>query len=177
MSTADTIKELDDVLGWLDDAEAYHRAQLESVKRDREAVRRARLLHLQRQADASAGESDGIGAHSHISPGDIAHCASMKEAYTEIACRSGGLLKCAEAGRLILAAGLSKSKSVHLVSSDLRRRLSADASWEHRGPGVFRYLPYAEGGRGKGPGPSSTARARPSPRFGGGDRPIEQICT
>ena len=168
MSTADTIRDLDDVLGSLDDAEAYHRAQLENVKRDREAVQRARLLHLQRQADA-ADENKVLGAHSHISPGDIAHCATIREAYTEIACRSGGLTKCAEAARLIWTAGLSKSKSVRLVSDDIRRRLLADAHWEHCGPGIFRYLPYAESG--KGPGRSSTARVRPSRHFGGGDGP------
>ena len=77
LSTADTIKDLDDLLGWLDDAQQYHQAQLESVQRDKEAVQRARLLHLQRQADA-ADTSNAIGAHSHISPGDIAHCVTIR---------------------------------------------------------------------------------------------------
>ena len=167
MSTTDTIRDFDDTLGWLTDAEAYHQARLESVKKDKEAVERARLLHLQRQAYA-ADESNTLGAHSHISPGDIVHCATIKEAYIEIACRSGGLLKCAGAAKLILAAGLSKAPDVRHAADNARKRLLADADWEHRGPGIFRYLPYIEGGKSWSPVPSSTAHAPASPRFGGG---------
>ena len=168
---ADTIRDLDGMLGWLDDAETYHRAQLERVKQDQEAVQRVRLLHLQRQAESTAGERGGIGAHSHVSPCDIVHCTSIKEAYTEIACRSGGLLRYHTAAGLLLAAGFSKSKSATLLAQDLRRRLEADANWEHHSPGVYKYLPYTEGGVGWGRShsiSSSTIHVRPSPVYGNG---------
>ena len=170
------------MLNWLNDAEAYHQARLENVKQDREAVERVRLLHLQWQAESAAGEGDEIGAHANISPGDIAHCTSIKRAYIEIACRSGGLLKCAAAAKLLLAAGLSKSKSVSRLADTTGKRLRLDADWEHRGSGVFRYLPYDEGrlgeGRSRG-GPASTVHVRSSPRLGGnGERgPKTRSCT
>ena len=162
------------LLDWLDDAEAYHRARLEEVKLDREAVQRTRLLHLQWQTESAAEERDGLGAHSHISPGDIVHCKSIGEAYTETACLSGGLLRYHSAAELLIAAKLSTSKNVRNVAGDLRRRLEADANWEHHSPGVYKYLPYAEGG-GKKPSrpvPASTIDVRPSPVYGrGGDGP------
>ena len=86
--------ECDLLLDWLNDSEAYHQDRLKEVQQDREAVERVRLLHLQWQAE-SADPGDALGAHSHVSAGDIAHCTSIKAAYTEIACRSKGLLKCA----------------------------------------------------------------------------------
>ena len=163
------VSELDDVLEWLDQAEAYHRSQLDSIKEDRRAVQRTRLLHLRQQAAPDASHDQGIGAHAHISAADIAHCVSMREAYTEIACRSGGLLRYHTAAELILAANLSTSQDVRNVAGDLRRRLDKDDAWEHHSPGVYRYRPYAEGHR----GPISTTNATSSPRFGGdaGGRP------
>lgn len=179
---ANTIGDLDGMLSWLNDAEAYHQARLENVKRDREAVERVRLLHLQWQAEsAAADEGDPLGAHSHISPGDIAHCTSVKSAYIEIACLSGGLLKCAAAAKLILATGLSKSKSVSLLADATGKRLRLDADWEHCGPGVFRYLPYSEhGGKPSSSGPASTIHVRSSSRLGGANGargPKTRSCT
>lgn len=157
------------LLDWLDDAETYHQSKLESIQEDREAVRRTRSLILQWRAESAAPEKDELGAHSHVSPQDIVHCASIKEAYTEIACRSGGLLRYHSAAELVMAAGRSSSKDVRNVAQDIRRRLDADEDWEHCGPGVYRYLPYAEGGVPKPsrPGPSSTVDVRPSPVYGG----------
>ena len=174
---ADTIRDLYDMLSWLDDAEEYHQSRLESVKEDKKAVERVRLLHFQWQAESHDEEGDEIGAHAHISPRDIAHCQYIKDAYVEIACRSGGLLKCAETAKLLLAAGLSKSKSVSLLAGTTRKRLLADADWEHRGPGVFRYLPYSENGeKPSRPGSFSTVHVRSSPRLGAGAVPTSTFA-
>ena len=172
---AEWARECDRLLDWLNDAEAYHQARLKDVQQDREAVERVRLLHLKWQAESS-DPGDALGAHSHVSPGDIAHCTSIKGAYTEIACRSDGLLKCAAAAKLLLAAGLSKSKDARHLADDIRKRLLADADWEHHSPGIFRYRPYAEGrgwaGSLNGSSPASTLHIRPSPVYGkGGDGP------
>ena len=124
---AGTIRDLDGILGWLDDPELYHQARLETVKRGREAVERVRLLHLQWQAEFAYDDGDEIGAHAHISPSYIAQCTTIKSAYIEIACRSGGLLKCAAAAKLLLAARLSKSRSVSLLADATGKRLRLDA--------------------------------------------------
>ena len=162
-------RECDLLLDWLNDAEAFHQARLKDVQQDREAVERVRLLHLQWQAE-SADSGDELGTHSRVSPSDIAHCTSIKQAYTEIACRSDGLLKCAAAAKLLLAVGLSKSKDARHLSADIRKRLLADADWEIHSPGIFRYRPYAENrgraGSRNGSSPASTVHIRPSPVYG-----------
>ena len=159
MSATDPIEALDGVLAWLDDAEVYYRTRLKGVQQDREAVLRTRQLHLQWRAESAEGDG-GVESHSHVSAKDLVHHGSLKSAYTEIACRSGGLLRYHAAAKLLMAAGVSTSKNVRNVADDLRKRLGADADWEHHSPGTFKYLAYAEGGTGRAGGPPVQAPYR-----------------
>ena len=170
-----SIEDLDDVIAWLADKESALLADLERVQKDKDAVLHVRHLLPQWQVASAEGGGNEAESHSHISPRDIAECKSIKEANIKIACRSGGSLRYRIAAKLLMAAGVSTSKSTNQLAGDLRKRLTQDPDWEHSAPGTFRYLPYPEVGTEKGQlrkpsglTPVSTAHVRPSPAFSPG---------
>ena len=105
------------------------------VVREKVAHYRATLADL--AMDDLASEASGI--HAHIRASDITHCKSHIEAWTEIARRSGGLVRPSEAAQLLIDAGVSKGLKKSVVSSAWNLLGSRD-DWEQLGGGSFQWL-------------------------------------
>ena len=180
MTTTDltTENELDGVLGWLDDYEQFHQELATFARRNKATVRHAVNLLKQYRVETAPSSGDGSGlTHYGISASDIVNCPTILEALGVIACKSNGYLHYRTAGRLVQEAGLSKSKNLSNLASDLLYQLKRHKDWERHSPGVFKYLPYTRKSEGRNPSkpgktvdviPVSTAHIAPSPRFGGG---------
>lgn len=176
MTTPDltTENELDAVLGWLDDDEHFHQEHAALARRNKAAVKHTADLIRQYRVETAPISGDGSGlTHYGVSASDIANCPTILEALGVIACKSNGYLHYRTAGRLVQEAGLSKSKNLNNLASDLLHQLKRSKDWERHSPGVFKHLPYTRKSEAR-PGkpvdviPVSTAHIRPSPRFGGG---------
>ena len=180
MTTTDLTAEaeLDAVLGWLDDDEQFHQEHAARARRNKSAVEHTANLLRQYRMETAPISGDGEGlTHFGVSASDIANCPTILEALGVIACKSNGYLHYRTAGRLVQEAGLSRSKNLNNLASDLLYQLKRNKDWERHSPGVFKYLPYTRKSEGKNPPkpgktvdiiPVSTAHIRPSPRFGGG---------
>ena len=92
------------------------------------------------------------GIHSHIDPRELTHCETQMVAAMEIARRTGGRLKLADAARLIYAAGLSDAAKPSGVKSSLATPLNTRDEWESegKGTGFYRLLTYKADDVGEG---------------------------
>ena len=123
--------------------------EIASLKRRREAVVHkigicAEALAIYREVNQAAKPSFGI--HSHIDPQELAHCETHIMAAKEIAKRSDGRIKLADAARLIYAAGLSEAANYSSVRSSLFSQMSISDEWESegKGTGFYRLLTDAD---------------------------------
>ena len=180
MTTSGTTleSELDALHGWLDDDEQYHQDKaVRSRQNKATVVHTQRLLRQWRLETAAAASEDGP-THFGVSPSAITACPTIREAMAVIACGSNGYLRYRTAARVIMDAGLSKSKNLSHLARDLHERLKQDQDWVWDSPGVFEYLPYTRKSEAR-PGkpvdvvPVSTAHIAPSRRFGGGHSAVD----
>ena len=116
--------------------------EIASLKQGREAVVHkigicAEILAIFQEVNQAAKPSFGI--HSHIDPQELAHCATHILAAKEIAKRSDGRIKLADAARLIYAAGLSEAANYSSVRSSLFSQMSISNEWESEGKGTGFY--------------------------------------
>ena len=180
MTTTDltTENELDAVLGWLDDDEQFHQEHAARARRNKAAIKHTVSLLKQYRVETApiSGDGDGL-THFEVSASDIVNCPTIQEALAVIACNSNGYLHYRTAGKLVLEVGLSKSKKLNNLASDLLDQLKRNKDWERHSPGVFKYLPYArrdpDGTRPERAAnlvPVSTAHVPPSPRVDRGNR-------
>ena len=113
-----------------------------SLRRGREAAVHkiticAEAMAIFAEVNQSAKPSFGI--HSHIDPQELAHCETHIRAAKEIAKRSDGRIKLADAARLIYAAGLSEAANYSSVRSSLFSQMSISNEWESEGKGTGFY--------------------------------------
>ena len=118
---------------------------IDLLKRQREAAVQkivvcAEALAVFEEVNRTAQPSFGI--HSHIDPRDLAGSETHIMAAKEIARRSDGRIKLADASRLIFAAGLSGATDFTSVRSSLFSQMSMSDEWESegRGTGYYRLL-------------------------------------
>ena len=123
--------------------------EVKSLKLEREVVVRriaicAEALAIFKEVNQAAKPAFGI--HSHIDPADLAHCETHIMAAKEIARRSDGRIKLADASRLIYAAGLSGAANYSSVRSSLFSQMSISNEWESegKGTGFYRLLTYVD---------------------------------
>ena len=90
-------------------------------------------------AEVNQSAKPSFGIHSHIDPQELAHCETHILAAKEIAKRSGGRIKLADAARLIYAAGLSEAANYSSVRSSLFSQMSISNEWESEGKGTGFY--------------------------------------
>ena len=167
-----TESELEAVLGWLDDEEQFHQELADRARKNKTAVEQTVSLIKEYRVETAPISGDGNGpTHFGVSASEIVNCATNLEALAVIACQSNGYVRYRTAGRLILEAGLSKSKNLNNIASGLLSQLKRNEDWEQHGPGVFKYLPYVrldpDGTRPEKAAnliPVSTAHVPPSPR-------------
>ena len=118
-----------------------------SLRRGREAAVHkiticAEAMAIFAEVNQSAKPSFGI--HSHIDPQELARCETHIMAAKEIARRSDGRIKLADAARLIYAAGLSGAANYSSVRSSLFSQMSISNEWESEGKGTGFYRLTAE---------------------------------
>ena len=118
---------------------------IDALKRQREAAVQkicvcAEALAIFQEVNKAAKPSFGI--HSHIEPRELAGSETHIMAAKEIARRSDGRIKLADASRLIFAAGLSGATDFTSVRSSLFSQMSISDEWESegRGTGFYRLL-------------------------------------
>ena len=170
-----TEDDLDDFLGWLDDGEQYYLDKAKSARQSKAAAQHTvRLLRQWRLETAPVGEG-GANSHFGVSPSDIAHCPTIREALAVIACGSNGYLRYRIAAKIIMEAELSSSKNVDHLAKDLLERVKRDKDWKWHSRGVYCYLPYTRrdsertrSGKAADLVPVSTAHLPASPHFRGG---------
>ena len=110
---------------------------------------RTQIVHAEKTAEGFGGPHDL--AHSFIrrewncSADEIRDCISIRDALEKMAILNGGILRPTPAAKVILEAGLTKSKEVINVSAGIYVRLKDRTEWEHSAKGEFRYLPYFSG--------------------------------
>ena len=90
-------------------------------------------------AEVNQSAKPSFGIHSHIDPQELGHCETHILAAKEIAKRSGGRIKLADAARLIYAAGLSEAANYSNVRSSLFSQMSISNEWESEGKGTGFY--------------------------------------
>ena len=90
-------------------------------------------------AEVNQSAKPSFGIHSHIDPQELAHCETHILAAKEIAKRSDGRIKLADAARLIYAAGLSEAANYSSVRSSLFSQMSISDDWESEGKGTGFY--------------------------------------
>ena len=119
--------------------------EIASLQRDRDAALQkiticAEVLAVFEEVNRAAKPSFGI--HSHIDPRDLTGSETHIMAAKEIARRSDGRIKLADASRLIFAAGLSGATDFTSVRSSLFSQMSISDEWESegRGTGFYRLL-------------------------------------
>ena len=113
-----------------------------AMQREREGANKkitacAEAMAIFAEVNQSAKPSFGI--HSHIDPQELGHCETHILAAKEIAKRSGGRIKLADAARLIYAAGLSEAANYSNVRSSLFSQMSVSNEWESEGKGTGFY--------------------------------------
>ena len=171
-----TESELEAVLGWLSDEEQFHQELADRARKNKTAVEQTVSLIKEYRVETAPISGDGL-THFGVSAPDIVNCATNLEALAVIASKSNGYLHYRTAGKLVLEAGLSKSKNLNNLASGLLSQLKRNEDWERHGPGVFKYLPYTRlDPDGTHPEkaanliPVSTAHVPPSPRVDRGNR-------
>ena len=95
-------------------------------------------------AEVNQAAKPSFGIHSHINPADLAHCDTHIIAAKEIARRSDGRIKLADAARLIYAAGLSGAANYTSVRSSLFSQMSISDEWQSEGKGTGFYRLVAD---------------------------------
>lgn len=78
--------------------------------------------------------------YGDIVPQDLVGCGTQEKAAMIMAQANDGMLIIGDAGRMIMAAGITKSKKLKSITSTLHRTLKESADWEHAGPGLFKYV-------------------------------------
>ena len=168
--------DLDNMLSWLEDGQKFFAERAEQYRQGEAAVRLTQKLWHQYQLESAPIMVDEDGpTHFGVSASDIVQCPTIREAVELIACKSNGHLHYRTAAKVVLQAGLSKSKKLDNLSADICRQLRHSQDWEQASPGVYRYLPYTQRDpdgtrpeRAANLVPVSTAHLPLSPRFGGG---------
>ena len=170
--------DLDSVLRWLGDGREFHQGKVEEYRQGEDAVRYTKRVVRQWRLETAVTE-DGEAGVMHYGTGAsaIVNCPTVKEALALMACHSNGYLHYRTAARVVLKAGLSKSKSVENLTTDILRQLRQSRDWGSVSPGIYQYLPYArrdpDGTRPERAAnlvPVSTAHVPASPRPDGGHR-------
>ena len=96
---------------------------------------------LAHYAPVDGGTPETTPSHGHIRTDRIASCGTHLAAFKEIAMLSGGIVRVAEASRLVHEAGMSQGKA-RSIASGIRHKLLASDEWEYVEPGTYRLLTF-----------------------------------
>ncbi len=131
----------------LNKAIIHWRQKVDELQNDLQSAEET-VVHLEASLSACQAmvtpDEPRYGIHNHIDPRELAGAKTHKEALRMIAYRSGGLIKLADAARLVHKAGLSTAAKPSGVKSSLYGQLSTDDGWESEGEGtgIYRLLSY-----------------------------------
>ena len=85
------------------------------------------------------------GRHSHIHPRELANCKTQMDAAAEIARRSDGIIKLADAAKLLHDTGKWKAANHGSIKRSLHGQVNMSDDWEKQGEGtgIYRLVAYA----------------------------------